>query len=120
MLHYLNDHPEVYTRLEEVGGKLATGFRTSLNKLGLPYTINQIGSMFTLFMTEQPVNDFVSAKTCDLPRFGRYFHAMLDRGVYLAPSQFESLFVSVALTDELIEQVITANEESLAVVMENE
>ena len=117
MLHYLNDHPEVYTRLDEIGNKLATGFRASLNKLGLPYTINQIGSMFTLFMTDQAVTDFVTAKTCDLPRFGRYFHAMLERGVYLAPSQFESLFVSVALTDELVEQVISANEESLNVMM---
>lgn len=120
MLHHLNDHPEVYTRLEAIGEKLATGFRASLNKLGLPYTINQIGSMFTLFMTDQPVTDFTSAKTCDLPRFGRYFHAMLERGVYLAPSQFESLFVSVALTDDLIEQVIQANEESLNEVMRDE
>jgi glutamate-1-semialdehyde 2,1-aminomutase len=113
MLHHLNDHPDVYTRLNEIGSKLATGFRASLNKLGLPYTVNQLGSMFTLFMTDQPVTDFPSAKTCDLPRFGRYFHAMLDRGVYLAPSQFESLFVSVALTDDLIERVLMANEESL-------
>ncbi|KAB7732784.1 glutamate-1-semialdehyde 2,1-aminomutase [Rudanella paleaurantiibacter] len=113
MLHYLNDHPEVYTRLDEIGNKLATGFQASLTKLGLPYTINQIGSMFTQFMTDKTVTDFETAKTCDVPRFGRYFHAMLKRGVYLAPSQFESLFVSVALTDELIEQVIQANEESL-------
>jgi len=68
-------------------------------------------------MTERPVTDFAGAKSCDLPLFGRYFHAMLDRGVYLAPSQFESLFVSVALTDELIEQVIQANEESLVEAM---
>lgn len=113
MLHYLNEHPDVYTRLDEIGSKLATGFQASLTKLGLPYTINQIGSMFTQFMTDKTVTDFETAKTCDVPRFGRYFHAMLKRGVYLAPSQFESLFVSVALTDELIEQVIQANEESL-------
>lgn len=120
MLHHLNDHPEVYTRLDEIGEKLATGFRNSLNKLGLSYTINQIGSMFTLFFTDQAVMDFTTAKTCDLPRFGRYFHAMLERGVYLAPSQFESLFVSVALTDDLIEQVIAANGESLNEVMSDE
>ena len=114
MLHHLNDHPEVYTRLDEIGQKLHTGFRNSLTKLGLNYTINQISSMFTLFMTERPVTNFAGAKSCDLPLFGRYFHAMLERGVYLAPSQFESLFVSVALTDALIEQVIRANEESLA------
>ncbi len=120
MLHYLNDHPEVYTRLDEIGEKLNAGFRNSLTKLGLNYTINQLSSMFTLFMTERPVTNFAEAKSCDLPRFGRYFHAMLNRGVYLAPSQFESLFVSVALTDELIEQVIQANEESLAEVIDRE
>ena len=113
MLRYLNEHPEVYTRLEEIGGKLAEGFQAGLVKAGLNYTINQIGSMFTLFMTDRSVSNFADAKSCDLPLFGRYFHAMLKRGVYLAPSQFESLFVSVALTDDLIEQVIQANEESL-------
>ncbi len=113
MLHHLNDHPEVYTRLEEIGGKLAAGFQAGLDKVGLPYTINQIGSMFTMFMTDQPVTDFASAKTCDLPLFGRYFQAMLKRGVYLAPSQFESLFVSTALTDELIDEVISVNEDAL-------
>jgi glutamate-1-semialdehyde 2,1-aminomutase len=113
MLHHLNDHPEVYTRLEQIGETLATGFHAGLQKVGLNYTINQIGSMFTLFMTERSVINFADAKSCDLPLFGRYFHAMLDRGVYLAPSQFESLFVSVALTDDLIEQVIQANEESI-------
>lgn len=113
MLHHLNEHPDVYTRLEEVGKKLTDGFRASLLKTGLNYTINHIGSMFTLFMTERSVTNFTEAKTCDLPLFGRYFHAMLNRGVYLAPSQFESLFLSTALTDELVEQIIQANDESL-------
>ncbi len=113
MLRYLNETPDVYTRLEAIGKKLNDGFRETLVKNGLNYTINHIGSMFTLFMTGQPVLNFSDAKSCDLPLFGRYFHAMLDRGVYLAPSQFESLFLSVALTDELVEQIIQANEESL-------
>ncbi|WP_338876866.1 glutamate-1-semialdehyde 2,1-aminomutase [Spirosoma sp. SC4-14] len=113
MLRYLNEHPEVYTQLEETGSKLAEGFRKGLVKAGLNYTINHIGSMFTLFMTERSVTNFAEAKTCDLPLFGRYFRAMLKRGVYLAPSQFESLFISTALTNELVEQIIQANEESL-------
>ena len=117
MLHHLNDHPEVYTQLEETGQKITKGFKASLQKLGLNYTINQIGSMFTLFMTEQTVTDFPSAKTCDLPLFGRYFHAMLERGVYLAPSQFESLFFSTALEDTHIQHIIQANEESLQQAM---
>ncbi|AUD02942.1 glutamate-1-semialdehyde 2,1-aminomutase [Spirosoma pollinicola] len=118
MLHQLNDHPEIYTRLEEIGQKLTDGFRAGLVKAGLNYTINHIGSMFTLFMTERSVSNFTDAKSCDLPMFGRYFHAMLKRGVYLAPSQFESLFLSVALTDDLVDQVIQANEESLLEMME--
>ncbi|WP_421830493.1 glutamate-1-semialdehyde 2,1-aminomutase [Larkinella sp.] len=117
MLRHLNDHPEVYTRLEELGTRLTDGIRASMVKLGLDFTINHLGSMYTLFMTERPVSNFVDAKTCDLPLFGRYFQAMLKRGVYLAPSQFESLFLSVALTDELIDQVIWANEEALKEVI---
>jgi glutamate-1-semialdehyde 2,1-aminomutase len=117
MLHHLNDHPEVYTRLEEIGTALVTGFQSGLQKAGLNYTINHIGSMFTLFMTDHSVSNFTEAKTCDLPLFGRYFHAMLKRGVYLAPSQFESLFLSVALTDDLVAQIIQANEESLQEAM---
>jgi glutamate-1-semialdehyde 2,1-aminomutase len=117
MLHHLNEHPEVYTRLEEIGQKLTNGFRAGLAKAGLNFTINHIGSMFTLFMTDRSVTNFIEAKSCDVPMFGRYFHAMLKRGVYLAPSQFESLFLSVALTDDLVEQVIQANEESLLEMM---
>ncbi|KAA9357082.1 glutamate-1-semialdehyde 2,1-aminomutase [Larkinella humicola] len=117
MLRHLNNHPEVYTRLEELGTRLTDGIRASMVKLGLDFTINHLGSMYTLFMTERPVSNFVDAKTSDLPLFGRYFQAMLKRGVYLAPSQFESLFLSVALTDELIDQVIWANEEALKEVI---
>ncbi|GAB3171286.1 glutamate-1-semialdehyde 2,1-aminomutase [Telluribacter humicola] len=113
MLHYLNDNHDVYTRLETIGNKIVGGFRDSLNKLGLNYTINHIGSMFTLFFTDQTVTDFPGAKSSDLPLFGRYFHAMLERGVYIAPSQFESLFLSVALENPHIDKIIKANEEAM-------
>ncbi|MEI7582331.1 glutamate-1-semialdehyde 2,1-aminomutase [Runella sp.] len=117
MLRYLDAHPEVYMRLDEVGNTITAGFKTSLQKLGLNYTINHIGSMFTLFMTDQPVTDFTSAKAADLPLFGRYFQAMLRRGIYLAPSQFESLFFSYALENAHIQQLIEANEEALREVI---
>ncbi len=117
MLRYLEAHPEVYTRLDEVGNTITAGFKASLQKLGLNYTINHIGSMFTLFMTDQPVTDFNSAKAADLPLFGRYFQAMLKRGIYLAPSQFESLFFSYALEDAHIQQLIETNEEALREVI---
>ena len=117
MLRYLEAHPEVYTRLEDIGHQITAGFRASLQKLGLNFTINQIGSMFTLFMTDQPVTDFTSAKAADLALFGRYFQAMLKRGIYLAPSQFESLFFSYALEDAHIQRLIQANEEALQEVI---
>ncbi|TLV03063.1 glutamate-1-semialdehyde 2,1-aminomutase [Dyadobacter luticola] len=117
MLNYLNDHPEVYTQLESSGAKLAAGFRASQEKLGLNYTLNQIGSMYTLFFTNQQVTDFPSAKTSDLILFGKYFHAMLNRGIYMGPSQFESMFLSTALTDEHLNKIIEANEDSLKEIL---
>ena len=117
MLNYLNEHPEVYSQLEVSGHKLVNGFTNSMKKLGLNYTINSVGSMYTLFFTEQQVTDFPSAKSSDLPLFGKYFHAMLDRGIYMGPSQFESMFLSTALEDSHIERIIQANEESLIEVI---
>ena len=113
MLDYLRRNPAVYSELEQIGNTLVGGFKNSLEKLGLPYTINNVGSMYTLFFTGQPVTDFESAKTSDTALFGKYFQAMLKRGVYLAPSQFESLFLSTALKEEQLEKIIHANEEAL-------
>ena len=98
-------------------GKTDNWLPGRIGESGVAYTINHIGSMFTLFMTERTVTNFTDAKSCDVRLFGRYFHAMLKRGMYLAPSQFESLFLSVALTDELVDQVIQANEESLLEIL---
>ncbi|MCE7039392.1 glutamate-1-semialdehyde 2,1-aminomutase [Dyadobacter sp. CY312] len=113
MLTYLNEHPEVYTQLETSGNKLTTGFKNSVTKLGLDYTVNHIGSMYTLFFTNQKVTDFPSAKSSDLPAFGRYFHSMLNQGIYMGPSQFESMFLSTALEDSHINRIIEANEIAL-------
>jgi len=118
MLDYLKQHPSVYQELTHIGDTLVSGFRNSLDKLGLKYTINHVGSMYTLFFTGRAVTDFESAKTSDTLSFGRYFQAMLKRGVYLAPSQFESLFLSTALKEEHLERIIQANEESLKEILE--
>jgi len=118
MLDYLKQHPTVYQELNQIGDTLVSGFRNSLDKLGLEYTINHVGSMYTLFFTGRAVTDFESAKTSDTLSFGRYFQAMLKRGVYLAPSQFESLFLSTALKEEHLERIIQANEESLKEILE--
>jgi glutamate-1-semialdehyde 2,1-aminomutase len=113
MLRHLDTHPEVYARLETIGNQLCAGIKEINASLGLDYTLNQLGSMYSLFFTSAPVTDFESAKKSDTQLFGRYFQSMLKRGVYLAPSQFESLFLSTALTDELIGQVLQAHEESM-------
>jgi len=112
-LRYLHEHPEVYQQLEATSTRLADGTRRIAQELGLNYTVNQVGSMFSLFFTSEPVNNLEDAKKADLPAFGRYFHAMLQRGIYLAPSQFEALFISTAITDELVEKYLTACRESL-------
>ena len=117
MLEYLDTHQEVYLQLDQSGVKLAQGFRVSMEKLGLKYTINQIGSMYTLFFTERPVRDFTSAKSSNLSFYGKYFHAMLNRGIYLGASQFESMFLSTALEDSHLDQIIQANEDSLKAIL---
>ncbi|MDQ3290663.1 MAG: glutamate-1-semialdehyde 2,1-aminomutase [Bacteroidota bacterium] len=109
MLTYLNEHPEVYAYLENLTNKLVEGMRENMAQLNLDYTINHVGSMFSIFFTSEPVIDFDSAKRSDLSLFGQYFNSMLRKGIYLAPSQFESLFVSIALTDKLADQYIAAN-----------
>ncbi|WP_448528731.1 glutamate-1-semialdehyde 2,1-aminomutase [Raineya sp.] len=114
MLTELNENPQIYQKLEQITQKIVEGLKKTLQKLNLPYTINQIGSMYSLFFTDKQVIDFQTAKTSNTELFGKYFHKMLQKGVYLAPSQFESLFVSVALSDSDIEHILQANEESLA------
>ncbi|MFD1468591.1 glutamate-1-semialdehyde 2,1-aminomutase [Hymenobacter caeli] len=112
-LRHLQNNPALYAQLNATTTRLADGTRQIAQELGLNYTVNQVGSMFSLFFTSGPVNHLEDAKRCDLPAFGRYFHAMLARGIYLAPSQFEALFVSTAISDELVEMYFHACRESL-------
>lgn len=113
MLSFLQDSDETYGKLESNAKRIVKGYKESLEILGLNYSINQIGSMYSLFFTEDEVIDFASAKKCDTELFGRYFNLMLEKGIYLAPSQFETLFVSAALSEDDIEQIIKANDQSL-------
>jgi glutamate-1-semialdehyde 2,1-aminomutase len=77
-------------------------------------TVNRVGSMFTWFLTDQPVTDYESARRADTGRFKQFFHSMLERGIYLPPSQFEAVFVSTAHTDADIECTVTAARDSFA------
>lgn len=116
MLTYLNENPQVYTDLADTTSQIVQGMRENLRELGLDYTINHIGSMYSIFFTDQEVFDFETAKQCDTTLFGRYFRAMLERGVYLAPSQFETLFVSAALTAKEVDWLKQANLDSLKAI----
>jgi glutamate-1-semialdehyde 2,1-aminomutase len=91
--------PDVYRRLEALGRELERGLRSAADQARVPLTVNRIGSMLTGFFCEGPVTDYASAKAADTKRYARYFHEMLARGVFLAPSQFEAAFVSLAHTD---------------------
>ncbi len=117
MLNYLNTNPEVYTRLNEIGMQVASGMASINTRLGHDFTINRLGSMYSLFFTEENVTDFESAKKSDTALFGKYFQAMLHRGIYLAPSQYESLFLSTALTDDLVGKILQAHEESMKEIL---
>jgi glutamate-1-semialdehyde 2,1-aminomutase len=101
MLRYLKGHPEVYAQMDARAARLCSAAPAGV-------TVNRVGSMFTFFFTDQAVTDYVSAKRSDTAKFGRYFRAMLERGVYLAPSQFEAAFLSAAHTDEDIDRTIAA------------
>ena len=91
--------PDVYRRLDALGGELERGLRSAADQARVPLTVNRVGSMLTGFFCEGPVTDYASAKRADTKRYARYFHEMLARGVFQAPSQFEAAFVSLAHTD---------------------
>ncbi|NLY55002.1 MAG: glutamate-1-semialdehyde 2,1-aminomutase [Firmicutes bacterium] len=97
-----------YERLEELSKRLADGLHAAATEAGLPMQTNRVGAMFSIFFTDQEVVDFASAATVDQDLFGRYFRAMLAHGIYLAPSSYEAIFLSLAHTDEVIEQTLSA------------
>jgi glutamate-1-semialdehyde 2,1-aminomutase len=107
---------ELYAALSERTQALESSAKSSAKKLGLPIQINRVGSMMTLFFTDQPVTDYASAKTSDTASYGKYFRSLLEQGVYIAPSQFEALFLSAAHTDEDIDQTIKAVDTALRAV----
>lgn len=102
-----DDNP--YPELERKAAILEEGFRDNMNKLGLSYTQNRVGSMACLFFTDKPVENHDDAVASDVKKYAKYFQSMLDQGIYLAPSQFEAMFTSTAHSDEDLEKTIKAN-----------
>lgn len=107
-LKYLYEHQEIYKDLEEKGNRLYGGMEKILAEKNLPYHINHVSSLGSLFFTEQEVVDYTSAKSSDTKAFSEYFKGMLAQGIHMAPSQFEAMFLSVAHTDEIIDQTLEA------------
>ncbi len=105
--------PGTYQALESTSATLADGLAAVNKKLGMQLAFNRVGSMFTTFFTPGPVEDFSGAKASDTSRFAAYFSGMLEEGVYLAPSQFEAAFVSLAHTEGDIEATLAAHERVL-------
>lgn len=98
-LKRIEEDADLYRRLDEKGRRVAEGLRNEAARAGIPATVNQTGSMFTIFFTPGPVTDYASAKSSDTKLFARFHAAMLERGIYLPPSQFEAAFLSDAMTD---------------------
>jgi glutamate-1-semialdehyde 2,1-aminomutase len=103
----------VYPELERKSDLLCNGFKENVAKLGINAQFTRVGSMFSMFFTGTEVVDFHSVKTCDTEFFKRYFNAMLEEGIYIAPSQFEAGFMTMAHTEQDIEKTVQANFKAL-------
>jgi glutamate-1-semialdehyde 2,1-aminomutase len=106
----------LYAKVEALAKKLVAGLRTALADAAVPAQVNAIGSLSTIFFTAEPVNDYMGAKRSDTKKYARYFREMLNRGIFLAPSQFEAAFVSAAHTESDIERTIGAVREALKTI----
>ncbi len=103
----------VYENLESKSEQLCSGLKENVASLGIQAHFTRVGSMFSMFFTDSEVKDFPTVKTCDTELFGRYFNAMLEEGVYIAPSQFEAGFMTTVHTEDDIGQTITASKKAL-------
>jgi glutamate-1-semialdehyde 2,1-aminomutase len=100
--------PAIYEQLERAGRRLCDALAGAAREAGMQTVTNRVGSMFTTFFTADAVTDWTTAARADRTRYGRFFHAMLREGVYLAPSQFEAAFLGIAHTDEMLDRTVEA------------
>ena len=117
MLRHLKANADrLFADLEDSTANLATQMKKQLNELGLNFQINQVGSMMSLFFTSEPVYDFETAVRSNTDLFKQYFQNMLDSGIYLPPSQYESWFISAAISEDISAQILEASFNSLKAV----
>lgn len=112
-LTHIKENKNLYNTLEEKSKYLEDGLKDNMKRLNKSYATTRVGSMSCLFFTEESVNNFSTALKSDAKLYGKYFHKMLERGIYLAPSQFEATFVSTAHSTEDLDKTIEANYLSL-------
>ena len=105
-----------YDKLNRNAERLVAGLRSAVTESGVPAVVNSMGSLATVFFTPEPVTDYAAAKRSDKARFARYFREMLDRDIFLAPSQFEAAFVSAVHTNEDIDRTVAAALASLQAI----
>jgi glutamate-1-semialdehyde 2,1-aminomutase len=110
LLQELKSNPRIYQDMEKVTRTLTTEISSLLRKKGIEHTVNQLGSMMSVHFGAHPVTDFESAKSCDNALFNKFFHHMLQQGVYLPPSAFESWFVCSAISDVEVHATLEAIE----------
>ncbi|MDR1535097.1 MAG: glutamate-1-semialdehyde 2,1-aminomutase [Planctomycetota bacterium] len=115
-LEKLERNPDIYPRIGEMAAQLAGDLGLAAEQAGLPARVNQIGSLCSLFFTDSEVVDFASAQKADAGRFARFFGEMLERGIYIAPSQFEAMFIGASHTREDIIRTAAAAAESLKAI----
>jgi glutamate-1-semialdehyde 2,1-aminomutase len=113
LLNVLNENPSIYNSIDEKTNYLRNGLNEVLTEWGRPYKINQLGSMISIHFSENEINNFDDASRADNAFFNKFFHAMLDRGIYLPPSAFETWFISDALTQEDLDKTIEAARDAL-------
>jgi glutamate-1-semialdehyde 2,1-aminomutase len=105
-----------YERLDALGRRLEAGIKDALAATGVAAQLHRVGSAFTLFFCAESVTDFASAKRADTGRYARFFHEMLDRGIYLPPAQLEAGFISLAHQEDDIDAFVAASREALATI----
>jgi glutamate-1-semialdehyde 2,1-aminomutase len=109
-LKMLNDHSEIYSELQNKGKFLANAFQSQAQKYSIPLAVNQLGSMISIHFCEGTVNDFEEATKGDNDRFKKFFHGMLEAGIYLPPSAYESWFLTIALTQKDLDYTVETTE----------
>jgi len=117
LLKELKENASIYQQLEEKANYLKQGLEKVLKQSGIPFVINHLGSMISIHFSDHPVVDFSSAASANNAIFNKFFHAMLEKGVYLPPSAFETWFLSNALTQEDLDKTIQATKQSLSEII---